>query len=248
MQDRGPAAYIAEFIGTFALVFFITAAVSLYVTPPTPQSPVQPFIDYSVIGLVHLLVLFLLIQTLVVASGAHFNPAITLALTAIRQINPRDAGIYVLVQLSGGVLGAMLTKALLLDEGDAVNYGATAVSGRLDGDIFLGMIAEGVGTFFLVWAVVGVLVNPGAAKEWAGLVVGGTLALGVMVIAPLTGAGFNPARSFGPALADKAFGGIDDFLLVYVLGPALGAVLAATIYSALFMQPAQRAAGPEPLG
>src|SRR5918998_6145626 len=93
--DRGPAAYIAEFIGTFALVFFITAAVSLYVAPPSQTNP-TPFIDFSVIGLVHVFVLFMLIQTLAVASGAHFNPAVTAAITALRQISPAGAGLYVI--------------------------------------------------------------------------------------------------------------------------------------------------------
>ena len=79
VQERGPSAYIAEFIGTLALVFFITAAVSLYVTAPTPTNPL-PFIDFGVIGLVHVFVLFMLIQTLALASGAHFNPAVTAAM------------------------------------------------------------------------------------------------------------------------------------------------------------------------
>ena len=247
---RGPAAYVAEVLGTFALVFFITATLSVYIEPATPQSPFQPFVDWSVIGLVHLLVLFLLIQTLAVVSGAHFNPAVTLALTVIRQIRVVDAAIYILAQLVGGVLGALLTKGLLLDEGRADNYGATVVSARLDGEVFpLGMAAEMVGTFFLVFAIVGVAVNPNAAREWAGLVIGGALALGVMVIGPLTGAGFNPARSFGPALIAKEFNGFDDFVLVYVVAPALGAVLAATAYFYMFMLPGKKGVrGMEPVG
>src|SRR5918995_1918667 len=95
VQDRGPAAYIAEFVGTLLLVFFITAAVSLYVAEPTRVNP-NPFIDFSVIGLVHVFVLFVLIQTLAVVSGAHFNPAVTAAMTALRQISPRDATVYIL--------------------------------------------------------------------------------------------------------------------------------------------------------
>src|SRR5262245_33885085 len=63
VQDRGPAAYIAEFVGTLLLVFFITAAVSIYVAAPTRLNP-NPFIDFTVIGLVHLFALFVLIQTL----------------------------------------------------------------------------------------------------------------------------------------------------------------------------------------
>ena len=62
------------------------------------------------------------------------------------------------------------------------------------------MVAEGLGTFFLVWAVVAVAVNPRATRDWAGLAIGGTLGFAVMIIGPLTGAALNPARWFGPAL------------------------------------------------
>lgn len=253
VEERGPAAYIGELIGTFALVFFVTAAVSLYVPPPLSpglgQPPVQPFIDFSVIGLVHVFVLFFLIQTLAVVSGAHFNPAVTIALTALRQIRPPDAAVYVVVQLAGGILGALLTKALLTDEGAPVNYGATLVSDRLGGAILPGMVCELIGTFFLVWAIVGVAVNPSSSKDWAGLVIGGTLGLGVMVIAPLTGAGFNPARSFGPALVSGEFGGAGEFLLVYVLAPVLGAVAAALAYTRLAIEPGRKGrGGMEPVG
>jgi MIP family channel proteins len=249
VQQRGPSAYIAEFVGTFALVLFITMAVSLYVVPGTPTNP-TPFIDFSVIGLVHVFVLFMLISTLAVASGAHFNPAVTVAMAALRQISPADAGIYIVTQLAGGVAGALVTKALLLDEGEDVNYGALEVSaGNLGGDIFPGMIAEGIGTFFLVWVIVGVAVNPNAAKDWAALAIGATLGLGVMVIAPLTGAGFNPARAFGPALVSGEFGGADVFLLVYVLAPVVFGVLAAIAYFNIYIAPGKKGeGGMEPVG
>ena len=248
MQERGPSAYIAEFVGTFALVLFVTMAVTLYVTPATPQNPL-PFIDFSVIGLVHVFVLFMLISTLAVASGAHFNPAVTLALATLRQISPADAAIYIVTQLAGGVAGALVTKALLSDEGDGVNYGAVSVSNRLDGDIFPGMIAEGIGTFFLVWVIVGVAVNPNAAKDWAALAIGATLGLGVMVIGPLTGASFNPARAFGPALVSGEFGGADVFLLVYVLAPVIFGVLAAVAYFNIYIAPGKKGeGGMEPVG
>jgi glycerol uptake facilitator protein len=248
VQDRGPAAYIAEFIGTLLLVFFITAAVSLYVAAPSRANP-TPFIDFSVIGLVHVFVLFGLIQTLSVISGAHFNPAITAAMTALRQIKPADAAIYVIVQLAGATAGALLTKALLVDEGRGVNYGATLVSSRLSGAILPGMVAEALGTFFLVWVVVGVAVNPRATKEWAALAIGAALGMGVMVLAPLTGAGFNPARSFGPAIVSGNWGGADNFLLVYVLAPVVGALVAGFLYFNLVIAPGKRGiGGVEPVG
>lgn len=247
--DRGPAAYAAEFIGTFALVFFITAAVSLYVTPASQANP-SPFIDFSVIGLVHVFVLFMLIQTLAVASGAHFNPAVTAAMTALRQIKPVDAAIYVVVQFAGALAAAFLTKILLEDEGDPVNYGATVVSeGRLQGDVLPGMAAEAIGTFFLAWVIVGVAVNPRAAKDWAAFAIGATLGMLVMIIAPLTGAGFNPARSFGPAVVSGEFGGADTFLLVYVLAPLVGAILGALAYFNLVIAPGKKEPGGfEPVG
>lgn len=248
-QDRGPAAYLAEFIGTFMLVFVITAVVSLFVVQPTPEVPVQPFIDWSVIGLAHAVVLFLIIQTLAVVSGAHFNPAVTVAMAAIRQIKPPDAAIYIVVQLAGGILGALLTKALLNDEGAGVNYGAPAIGPRLDGDLFPGFVSEMVGTFFLMWAVVGVAVNPSALRDWSGLAIGLTLGLVIFIFGPLTGGSVNPARAFGPALVSGEFGGAGDFLVAYVLGPVIGALLAAGIYFYMFILPGKKEpGGMEPVG
>jgi MIP family channel proteins len=247
VQDRGPAAYLAEFIGTLMLVFFICAVVSLY--GPDGVTEPEPFVDFSVIGLVHVLVLFVLIQTLAVVSGAHFNPAVTAAMTALRQIKLADAGIYILAQLAGAVAGALLVKGILVDEGEAENYGATTVSDVIDGAIFPGMVVEAIGTFFLLWAVIGVAVNPRATKEWAALAIGGAFGMAVMVLAPLTGGGFNPARSFGPALVSGEWGGFADFVLVYAVGPTVGALVAAFLYFQIFIAPGKKGiGGAEPVG
>jgi MIP family channel proteins len=248
MQERGTAAYLAEFIGTLLLVFFITAVVSVYVAEPSAANP-NPFIDFSVIGLVHVFLLFVLIQTLAVVSGAHFNPAVTAAMAFLRQIKPVDAAWYVAMQVLGGVAGALLTKAILLDEGKAQHYGAPAVSDALNGNILPGMVVEALGTFFLVWAIIGVAVNPGAAKDWAALAIGGALGMAVMVFGPLTGASLNPARAFGPALVGHAFDGAGKFLLVYVVAPIVGALVAAVLYGVLLETPGKRGVGgAEPVG
>jgi MIP family channel proteins len=248
MQPRGPAACIAEFVGTLLLVFFITAVVSVYVAEPNAANP-NPFIDFSVIGLVHVLVLFVLIQTLAVASGAHFNPAVTAAMAFLRQIRPSDAVVYWIMQFLGATAGAFLTKAILLDEGKAQHYGAPAVTDVLSGKILPGMIVEGLGTFFLLWAIIGVAVNPRATKEWAALAIGGALGMAVMVFAPLTGGSLNPARAFGPDLVSGSWDGFWHYILVYTAAPVIGALFAVVLYLSILAEPgAKGIGGAEPVG
>jgi MIP family channel proteins len=243
IPDRGPAAYVAEFIGTFSLVLFITLAVSEIARPPLTTAQLaqgaQPaFVDFLQIGFVHMFVLFFLVMTLAVVSGAHFNPAVTVSLMAIRQIKPIDAAIYVVVQFAGAILGALVTKLILtphnFPNAKAVGYGAPTVSDALGGSTGLGMLVEGLGTFFLVFAIVGVAVNPAALREWAGFVIGGTLGLVAFVAAPLTGSAVNPARAFGPSLVA---GGepAGKFILVYVLAPLLGALIGSFAYMQMFI-------------
>lgn len=222
MQDRGLAAYIAELVGTFFLVFVIGTVVSLYLAA---GGSAQFGTDWAVIGLVQGLVLFMLIQVLGGVSGAHLNPAVTAAATLLKRIDPVDAVVYVLAQLSGGVLGALLVKGLLEDEGRAADYGAVQVSPLLGGEL-QGAIVEGIGTFLLVLAVVAVALNSRAWRDWAPLSIGFTLTFLVMIFGPLTGAAFNPARWFGPALVSNEFGGVWP----YLVGPLVGAALAVAFY------------------
>lgn len=222
MEERGLAAYLSELIGTLLLVFFICSAVILFVST---GSQAQFGSDFAVIGLLHAFLLFGLIVMFGVVSGGHFNPAVTLAAAAIRRISPLDAVIYMLAQLSGGVLGALLAKGLLLDEGRATNYGATDVSGLLAGN-FAGSIVEAIGTFCLVLVILAAVYSRKSAKDWAPLAIGTTLGFIVFVGGPLTGAGFNPARWFGPALVANDWGGVWP----YLAGPAVGALLAAAVF------------------
>lgn len=222
MQERGLAAYLAELIGTLLLVFFITSVVVLFVST---GGQAQFGSDFAVVGLVHAFLLFGLIVMFGVVSGGHFNPAVTLAALVIRRIKPFDAVIYMLAQLIGGILGAFLTKGLLLDEGRATHYGALQVSGLLSGN-FAGAVVEGIGTFVLVLVILAAVYSEKSFKEWAPLAIGTTLGFIVMVGGPLTGAGFNPARWFGPALVGSHFAGTWPFLV----GPVVGSLLAAAVY------------------
>lgn len=233
MQDRGLAAYIGELIGTLFLTFFITSVVVLYLA--TGQNATFGS-DWAVVGLTHAFVLFVLIASIGIASGGHFNPAVTTAFIVLRRIDPIDGLVYILAQLSGGVLGALLTKGLLLDEGRASDYGTPAISDLLGGAL-QGAIVEGIGTFVLVLTVVSVALNPSARKHWAPLSIGAALGFLVMVMGPLTGGSFNPARWFGPALVSNEFA--DAW--VYVIAPIVGGALAAAVFRFVI----EPASGPE---
>jgi glycerol uptake facilitator protein len=255
IPPRGAAAYLAELIGTFGLVFFVCTVVVLYAPAAQPAAQpglpaVQPFQDWAVIGLVHAFILFALIQTLGIISGAHFNPAVTVALTAIRQIRPPDAAIYIAMQLIGGILGALVCK-LMFDNalGKSANWGAVGLGGAVAGKASVGFLGEVIGTFFLVWAIVGVAVSPRAARDWAGFAIGATLGAAVMILGPVSGAGFNPARALGPALVGDFGQGAGTWLLVWVLGPIVGALLAAFVYFQMFILPGKKGdEGLEPVG
>ena len=164
------------------------------------------------------LALFGLVVIFRAASGGHFNPAVTLAVAAIKRISPVDALIYMLAQLSGGVLGALLCKGLLVDEGRATHYGAAEVTGLLGGN-FQGSIVEALGAFVLVLVVLVAVYSKDGQKDWAPFAYGTTLTFLVMVGGPLTGGSFNPARWFGPALVGNEWGGVWP----YVVGPIVGA-------------------------
>jgi len=236
MEKRGLSAYLAELVGTFLLVLFVALIVSVYARGgiSTPE--------FAVIGLLHAFLLMMLISTLGGVSGAHFNPAVTLGLAAARKIRPGDAGVYIGLQVVGAIAGAALAKLVLDELPGGPNLGNVSVSSLLAGKTLLGALAELIGTFALVWAIMGVAVNPRANPDWAGWVIGATLGFGVFVLAPLTGAGINPARSLGPAIvAGEFIGGFGKFVVVYIVGPALGGLLAAIGYKMLVLDPADRA-------
>ncbi len=245
MQQRGLAAYLAEFIGTFLLVFFVTSVIVLFLST---GEQAQFGTDFAVIGLVHAFLLFGLIVMFGIASGGHFNPAVTLAVAALRRISPIDALIYMLAQLSGAVLGALLCKGLLLDEGRATHYGAVQVSGLLGGN-FQGSIVEAVGTFCLVLVILVAVFSKKSVKDWAPLAIGTTLGFIVMVGGPLDGGSFNPARWFGPALVGNEWGGVWP----YIVGPIVGALLAAGVFKFVLepggpapTEPPERVKAPSP--
>ncbi len=248
MQRAGRSAYAAELVGTFFLVLFVALVLTVYSEGGLGET------DMAVVGLVHAFLLFMIVASIGGTSGAHVNPAVTVALAAIRKIAPVDAAIYVLMQVTGAVLAVLVAKLLIQDgSADAANFGAVAISQNfLDGKAAAGFLGEMIATFVLMWAIMGAAVNPSADKSWAPFVIGATLGFLIMVVGPMTGGGLNPARAFGPALVSGEFGDLGTFLLAYVVGPVLGAVAAVMAYNAIVLQarpaprPVDKLGSPEP--
>ena len=206
-------ALVAEFIGTFALVFIGAGAVALGVG--------------GLVGaaLAHGLTLLVFAYAYGHISGAHVNPAVTLGLWVAREIKTASAAAYILVQLLGGILAGYTLSFVLGGPGGGL--GATVLASGVSP--LQGLVLEAILTFFLVNTVLNAGVS-GKAGDLAGLAIGLTLALSILMGGPLTGASLNPARTLGPAVATSNYADI----WLYFVGPALGGVLAALLYTSLF--------------
>jgi MIP family channel proteins len=214
--------FLAEFVGTFALVFVGGGAIIQSAARNSPSGLVE-------VALAHGLILALMVSALMRISG-HFNPAVTVAFLVTRRIEAMMAGLYIVAQILGAMVAAYALKTLL--PGDA------AMAARLGGQsVALGVTfgqavaLEAIGTFFLVWVIWGTAVDPQAPKI-GGLAIGLTLSAVIFAIGPYTGASINPARSLGPAVASGMF----DGQAVYWTGPFIGAIAAALLYEAFMLK------------
>ena len=213
--------FVAELIGTFALVFVGGASIMIAKDTNSPSGLIG-------IALAHGLILAVMVSALMRISG-HFNPAITISFLATRRIEASMAGVYILGQLIGALLGAYALKftfpfALF----EATRGGGQAIALQVTGS--QGFILEAIATFFLVIVVFGTAVDPKAPKV-GGMAIGLVVAANILAIGPLTGASMNPARSFGPAVASGMF----EAQIIYWLAPITGAVIAALLYEYLFL-------------
>lgn len=202
-------AHLAEFIGTFALVFFGCGAIANGL-PPTA------------VALAFGLVIAIMIYAFGHISGAHFNPAVSVGFAIGGHLPwPRVAS-YAAVQITGAVTGALLLRASL---GPHADLGVTQPAGS-DAQAF---VWEVVLTFFLMLVITAVATDTRAVGQAAALAIGGTVALGALVGGPVSGASMNPARSLGPAIVSVDLTGI----WIYLLAPILGSIAAAFVYRML---------------
>jgi glycerol uptake facilitator protein len=219
---------VAEAIGTGLLVFFGAGSVVAALTVGGGR------LDYAGLGMVALafaLVIAVTIYALGTTSGAHINPAVTIALVARGRFPVHEAGPYIAAQTAGAVAGALLIVAVFGEQ--AVDLGGVGGTALADGVGFLrGVVAEGIATFLLVTAIFALAVDRRAPQGWAGFVIGLSVACAILVVAPLTGGSLNPARTFGPLLVTTLWGGDTAWgdLPVYLIGPVLGGLAAAYAY------------------
>ena len=213
--------FVAEFVGTFALVFLGGATIMVSKIPNSGVGPLD-------IALAHGLTIAVLMTALMRVSG-HFNPAVTLSFAATRRIGPIMAGIYVVAQLLGAMVAAYALKGLFPAElVTATRAGGQIVSPDISMQAAIGL--EAIATFVLVFVVFGTAVDPHAPKV-GGFGVGMAVAVGTLALGPLTGGSMNPARSLGPAVATGIFEG----QIVYWAGPLAGALVAGLLYEWLFL-------------
>ena len=156
-------------------------------------------------------------------SGAVINPALTLAAASARLIKTNLVIPYITFQTAGGILAGLTLRLVFTPLGDATSLGSTKIASGINP--VAGIALETLGTFVLAMSALAATAWMSRARSQA-LVVGGTLAILILFIGPLTGAGFNPARSLGPALAS----GYWSNLYVYLVGPVLGALLAGLLF------------------
>jgi aquaporin TIP len=210
---------VAEFVGTFTLIFIGGGA------------GIASGHDIVAVALANGLAIGIMVSNLGHISGGHFNPAITLGFVVTRRITAMLALVYWAFQLLGAIAAAALLRAIF----PSIRGAIPNAPGISDGKALL---VEIILTFFLVWAVWATAVDiRGAFKSIAGLAIGLTITIDVFVGGPLTGAAMNPARAFGPELIGNFWG--DAW--IYWVGPAIGALIAAVGYEWLYLRPLREA-------
>ena len=218
---------LAEMGGTF-LFFFVGIGSIGALTFVNAGHPVDPAAALVVVALAHGSVLAVLGSALGAVSGAHFNPAVTFAVWVAGQIPWRRGVAYILAQLIGAILAAWLLWAVIPSDVFRQNLGIPRL---FDGITPLAGIAiEAVLTVILLIAVFGTAIDPRAPKV-GGLAIGFAVAADILMGGALTGAAMNPARWLGPA----AVTGIWDNSFVWVVGPLVGAGIAAIAYRYFFL-------------
>jgi len=212
-------AFVAEFVGTFTLVFVGVGSIAAdYITGGAA--------GLTGVALAHGLAIATMVAAIGAISGGHLNPAVTIGFLTVGKIKANNAIGYIVSQCLAAIVAVALLKLCLPKEvlWD-VNFGTPSVSDAPEITTTMALVTEIILTFILMFVIYGSAVDRRAPKM-GGLFIGLAVTLDIMMGGPISGAAMNPARHLGPALLG---GGMQD-TWIYWLGPVLGAVLAALLY------------------
>jgi MIP family channel proteins len=215
-MNQGARSFLAEMIGTFGLIFFGAGAIL--------QQQATQSVGTTGIAVAHGLAILIGVYAFGHISGAHFNPAISFGMWITRRIGMGKMLVYWVAQLVGASLAAGILGYLYQGGPVDVHLGTPTIDPTIGS--MTGVLVEAILTFFLVISVFGTAVDPRAPSGFAGLAIGLTITVDVLMGGGLTGAAMNPARAFGPALASHYWQ--DQW--VYWIGPLAGGGVAAILY------------------
>lgn len=213
--------YFAEMIGTMVLVLMGCGSAVFAGT-------VQPFASVGTLGVAFAfgLAVLTMVYTIGKISGCHINPAITLGMLLSKRISGKDAGMYMVFQVIGAIIGSSILFILAKDSGSTTTL--TGANGYHD--LVQAFVAETVFTFIFLLVVLG-STSKGANNKFAGIAIGLALVLIHIVCIPITGTSVNPARSIGPALFQGGEG--LSQLWLFIVAPFLGAAIAAFVWKGI---------------
>jgi len=213
---------LAELVGTFTLIFIGAGSI----VAASEAGLGVGGAGLITVALAHGLAIGVMVSAVGHVSGGHFNPAVTVGAWVARRMTTGAAVAYVVAQIAGGLLGALTLRLVLPGSAwDPVTLGTPLVTpGIAD---WQAIAIEAILTFLLVWVVFATALDPeGSFGKIAGLAIGFTIAMDVLMGGPFTGAAMNPARSIGPAVVSGELTGV----WVYILGPVIGGTVAALLY------------------
>ncbi len=219
--------YMAEFVGTFALVFIAAGSVcaDFYLRQAGGQG----------LGLLGISIAFGIVVIAVIyatsyVSGSHVNPAVTVSFWITKRMEPNTAIMYIISQIAGASLAGLALKTLFPDAAKTVYLGTCVLAPGVS--IARGVLMEFIISFLLIFTIYGTLVDKRASPGFAGIAVGLVVLFGAMIGGTISGGAMNPARVFGPALASGQF----THHYVWWLGPILGGIAAGFVYDKLFAE------------
>lgn len=213
--------YVAEMIGTMVLVLMGCGSAVF-------AGATQPFASVGTLGVAFAfgLAVLTMVYTIGKISGCHINPAITLGMLLSKKISGKDAGMYMVFQVIGAIIGSSILFVLAKDSGSTTTL--TGANGYHD--VLQAFVAETVFTFIFLLVVLG-STSKGANTKFAGIAIGLALVLIHIVCIPITGTSVNPARSIGPALFQG--GEALSQLWLFIVAPFLGAAIAAFVWKGI---------------